>query len=274
MNLEDFVKELAVKLNKDNFELYRRRAASLVIDKDMDIDSLSKLINSTLYYDDLLGMFDSKKEMMDAVKRVMKETDVLLTNAREFYRNNKKSFGWFNKTTKDWLASPSNLIFFDMTDKVVDHWLNNPNSDIYTDTTTTNHFFNAINTNNKKFVTKIINHKNFKKIPSFHPLVSLLTTRGYEDLLTKSTFDKVFLHLVSLMNKYNVELIEVLTHVINHPLVELKYIEILPTEQQVSIYEYVKHYGIALHDDIMKFFFDITGDTDMLPSTAKDIFKF
>lgn len=274
MELKDFVKELAIKLNKENVFEYKQKAASLVMDEEMPIKDLVKIINSSIYYDDVLNMFNNKKEMIDAVKRVMTETNDLLISAREFYLKNKRSFVWLNDETKKYLANPKILLTHHMTDKVFDYFINNTNSSIYTDSSKNNLLYNIFNSNDKKRVTAVVNHKNFKLIPSYPPLVSLLTTTGYETLLTKTTFNKVLTQLVAIMGKEDIEMINTLSSIIKSPFIELKHIMMLPVDQQVDIYEYAKKNGIEINDDIRQYFYEITGDISMLPDKAKDVFMF
>ena len=241
--LKDFIKELAVELNKNNVDEYKKRAAALVMDiNSLSSEELAHMINSAKTYDEALELFNGDKKMLNAaVKKMMTETEYFLAIYKEYYMKNKKCFSWLNKITKMWISNPMYVPIEDMTDIVLTYWLDNPESKIYKDNSTLNPFFKVLETKNKKLIVKVINHKNFKLIPSHYPLVELLTRDDYVFLLTKKIFDKVFNILMKIIDS---DFSEELAPIIRLPYLEMKHFDMISTEQEIEMYEYAKQNNI------------------------------
>ena len=167
MRLEDFVKDLSINLNQNNWQAYKIQAASMLMDFDaLSGEELAEIINTGLSYNDVLTkIFDNNIDALNkAVKKIMTETTYILHFVKDMYLNDKSSYAMLNDTSKNFLARPSMIHVADMSDELFDDWIGNPSSDLYTQYNTHNRLFEIINRSDKNLITKVVNHKNFKNL--------------------------------------------------------------------------------------------------------------
>lgn len=281
MDLKDFLKDLAVNLDKTNIDQYKQRAASFITDIDsMNGDGLAKILNTSSTYDSALrNIFNGdEKKLVSAVKKMMKESGQFLKFAVEFYIHHKDSFKWFNKFTKLWLANPDHLEVDMMTDEVFDYWLDKDDGKLWSDSSMVNPFFRVIDTKNKKLIMKVLNHKNFKNFKSHYAVRELVVSKSYDSIMTKEMFDMAFTKTMEIISKgkgWNTDFSNELAPIIRSPYFDLKHLNLLTnTEQEISMYEYAIKNNIKLNNEVMKYFYDITEDPDLLPDEAKEVFLF
>src|SRR5574344_418806 len=110
MRLEDFVKDLSINLNQNNWQAYKIQAASMLIDFDaLSGEELAEIINTGLSYNDVLTkIFDNNIVALNkAVKKIMTETTYILHFVKDMYLNDKSSYAMLNDTSKNFLVRPS-----------------------------------------------------------------------------------------------------------------------------------------------------------------------
>jgi len=274
MELKDFVKDVALKLNRNNVDAFKRRAASLIMNIDeLSADEISKMLNTNNTYEKALFTVGGDVKVLNkAVKIMMKGTDHYLSFALEYYKKHKSSFKWMNTITKNWVSS--NIKFETMGADVLMYYLDNKNSFIYADDTISNDFQLIIDAKDKKLITAVVTHKNFKLIPSHYPMESLLSNNKYSYFLNDNIFDIVFPVMINIINKSGRDFTEGCASIIRSEYLKMKHISLLNTEQEIEMYEYMMAHNIKVSDDIMKYFYEITNDENLLPPEAKDVFLF
>ena len=277
MRLEDFVKDLSINLNQNNWQAYKIQAASMLMDFDaLSGEELAEIINTGLSYNDVLTkIFDNNIVALNkAVKKIMTETTYILHFVKDMYLNDKSSYAMLNDTSKNFLARPSMIHVADMSDELFDDWIGNPSSDLYTQYNTHNRLFEIINTFDKNLITKVVNHKNFKNLASHYPLIKLLSLN---ELLTKSTFDKVLVRTMQIIksgNNWNTDFSKELSILGKSPFLEIKHFDLVSDVQASAIIETMKANNTVISPDLMEYLYQRTGDELFLPQTAKDVFLF
>lgn len=279
MKLEDFVKELAINLTADNASMYKQQASALIMDVDtLTGGELASMINIYNSYGMILkNIFDGDtKKMNRAIKKIMTETEYPLFFAFEFYYKDKSAFSWFNKKTKENIAKPSVIPPKDMTPEVMNYWLDNSESQIFIETNMLNEFKFVVNSNDKKVVSEVTNHKNFKYVASQYPLVDILVKK--QELLTKDSFNKIFERAIKLINansRWNTDFSKDLAPIIKIPYFEMKHYLMLTDAQKKGMYEYAVENNIeVVSSEIRISLYEIDGDERFLPDDVKDIFIF
>ena len=114
MRLEDFVKDLSINLNQNNWQSYKIQAASMLMDFDaLSGEELAEIINTGLSYNDVLTkIFDNNIVALNkAVKKIMTETTYILHFVKDMYLNDKSSYAMLNDTSKNFLVSEPNIEF-------------------------------------------------------------------------------------------------------------------------------------------------------------------
>ena len=277
MRLEDFVKDLSINLNQNNWQAYKIQAASMIMDFDaLSGEELAEIINTGLSYNDVLTkIFDNNIVALNkAVKKIMTETTYILHFVKDMYLNDKSSYAMLNDTSKNFLARPSVIYVADMSDELFDDWIGNPSSDLYTQYNTHNRLFEIINRSDKNLITKVVNHKNFKNLASHYPLIKLLSLN---ELLTKSTFDKVLVRTMQIIksgNNWNTDFSKELSILGKSPFLEIKHFDLVSDVQASAIIETMKENNTVISPDLMEYLYQRTGDELFLPQTAKDVFLF
>lgn len=277
MRLEDFVKDLSINLNQNNWQAYKIQAASMIMDFDaLSGEELAEIINTGLSYNDVLTkIFDNNIVALNkAVKKIMTETTYILHFAKDMYLNDKSSYAMLNDTSKNFLAKPSVIYVADMSDELFDDWIGNPSSDLYTQHNIQNRLYDIINRSDKKLITKVVNHKNFKNFASHYLLLKLLTLN---ELLTKSTFDKVLVRTMQIIksrNNWNTDYSKELSILGKSPFLEIKHFDLVSDVQASAIIETMKENNTVISPDLMEYLYQRTGDELFLPQTAKDVFLF
>lgn len=277
MRLEDFVKDLSINLNQNNWQAYKIQAASMIMDFDaLSGEELAEIINIGLSYNDVLTkIFDNNIVALNkAVKKIMTETTYILHFVKDMYLNDKSSYAMLNDTSKNFLARPSVIYVADMSDELFDDWIGNPSSDLYTQHNRLNRLYDIINRSDKKLITKVVNHKNFKNLASHYPLLKLLTLN---ELLTKSTFDKVLVRTMQIIksgNNWNTDFSKELSILGKSPFLEIKHFDLVSDVQASAIIETMKENNTVISPDLMEYLYQRTGDELFLPQTAKDVFLF
>ena len=280
MRLEDFVKDLSINLNQNNWQAYKIQAASMIMDFDaLSGEELAEIINTGLSYNDVLTkIFDNNIVALNkAVKKIMTETTYILHFVKDMYLNDKSSYAMLNDTSKNFLARPSVIYVADMSDELFDDWIGNPSSDLYTLHNVHNRhnrMFEIINTFDKNLITKVVNHKNFKYLASHYPLIKLLSL---DNLLTNSTFDKVLTRTMQIIksgNNWNTDFSKELSILGKSPFLEIKHFDLVSDVQASAIIETMKENNTVISPDLMEYLYQRTGDELFLPQTAKDVFLF
>lgn len=277
MTLEDFVKDVAINLDRNNVDLYKQQATALTMDVDsLNGEELASMIQSIRSYDILLQRIfqGDEKKLKVSVTKIMQETNYTLTLAREVYLKDPKLFKIFNYETKLVILNPENIAIKDMTDEVFNAWLDLPTNSMYKITSTSNNFRFLIYSEDKKRITIAVNHKNFKKIPSQYPLFNLIINNS--NLLTKQTFDKVLVRIMEIIKagtNWNTNFATQLSPLGSSPYLQVKHFELFTDVQAEAIIEVAK-VNNNLDESVLTYMYARTGDENFLPKAAKDIFIF
>ncbi len=277
MKLEDFVKDLALNLTPNNAPMYKEQAVALTIDVDtLDGEALASMIQNINNYDSVLNRIfqgDTKK-LQKAVEKIMKETDYTLSIAQQFYLHNKKLFKIFNYKTRQWILNPEHIGILEMTNEVLNAWLDLPDNQMYSNTSTVNYFRYVLDTKDKSIITQVINHKNFNRIASHYAILDLLINN--ESLLTKQTWDKVLTRICGIINTrsgWNTNFSKELSPIGKSPYLQIKHFELFTDVQSEAIIEIAK-LNKSLDVNLLTYLYARTNDTDFLPETVQNIFVF
>ncbi len=277
MSLEDFIKDLSINLNQNNWKAYKIQASSMLMDFDaLSGEELAEIINTGLSYNDVLTkIFDNKIVALNkAVKKIMTETTYILHFVKDMYLNDKSSYTMLNTASKNFLVKPSVISVEDMSNELFDDWIENPSSDLYTLHNVQNRMFEIINTFDKNLITKVVNHKNFKYLASHYPLIKLLSL---DNLLTNSTFDKVLTRTIQIIksgSSWNTDFSKELSILGKSPFLEIKHFDLVSDVQASAIIETIKDNNTPISKDLIQYLYQRTGDEAFLPQTAKDVFLF
>lgn len=279
MDLKDFIKEIVTKLDRNNIEDYKKKAAELVFSSsdisDMSTDEIVDILNGFWDYDELKEKIfnNDDKLALEIIKKAMK-SDKSLNVANDVYLSNKRSFTWFNDASKKIILDEVDMS--EMSIAVFDYMMNDTTSRLYFDSGINNPLFIHIEQLNKKIVEKIILHKNFEKLNVWP--VFVIWINDEKIISTQKVFNKLYSRIMRLLgaagNGQYPNRESDFEELITSKFLKLKHIHSSPTEIQIAYYEYAVRNKVKLNDEIREFFYEITGDEEMLPQTAKDIFVF
>lgn len=277
MELKDFVKDLSINMDSNNWKIYKQQAAALTIDVDsLTGDELADIINNGLKYDQVLEKIfqGDLKRLNAAVKKLMSTTEYPLYFVSEYYMKNKKAFKWFNFKTQTKLANPQLIGIENMTAEVIKYWLDDTTIQMYKETNMTNDFRFVVASNDKNIVTTVVNHKNFKSVASHYSLRDLLTK---ENLLTKTTFDKVLTRTMQIINSgrgWNTNFAKELAFLGQSQYLQVKHFGMFSNAQAEAIIEVAEKSNNPMDSATLEYLYSRTDSDVFLPQTAKDVFLF
>ena len=277
MTLEDFVKDVAINLDRNNVDIYKQQATALTMNvDDLNGEELASMIQPIRSYDIVLDKIfqGDEKKLKVAVTKIMQETNGTLTLAKEVYLKDPKLFKIFNYESKLVILNPENIAIKDMTDEVFNTWLDLPSNSMYKITNTSNNFRFLIYAEDKKKITTAINHKNFKRVASHYPLFKLIVDNS--TLLTQQTFDKVLTRIMEIIKagtNWNTNFSKELSPLGNSPYLQVKHFELFTDVQAEAIIEVAKNNN-TLDTAILTYLYARTGDDKFLSPTVKEIFIF
>lgn len=278
MNLKDFAKEVAIKLNSNNVDEFKIKATQLILD-DLDSlsgDELSNIINTQMYYSKVTAIFNDTEKMLKAVKRLMKETKYALQTVSEMVSNHPELYDYLNDASKNELLGKDRFDASDFPDNIFKDWLDNSRNRLWTESNMNNPLKVLLQRDvSKDRIELIVNHPKFDNFQSHYVLFTLLIE--HDNLLTKDTFDKVLrraMDIISDAGAWNTNFAKELAPLIKKQWFQEAHFDLF-TDAQL---EGMRTLGKNLHNVLPKHIKEILhtkfGDEEFLSDEAKEVFLF
>jgi len=279
MKVDDFIKDLAINLNRHNANDYKQQASAMVLmnsKNKLNGEEVANLINIYSKYDDIIKLFPNTKSMLANIKIMMEETSYALQAAFDIYEKHPKAFNSFNNETKNLLFKNSNLDFGKMPMSVFDEYLEF-NDDLWKQGNMTNPLGNIMQNGGKpSHITKIVNHKKFSSFPSHYKLRDLLN--DYNNLIAnKKIFDKVYFRQMEILasgHGWNTDFVKELAPIIKNKYFTAENWKVLTPDQIEGMKNFAKKNIDIIPSETKAVLFDKFQDTEFISEEAKDLFIF
>lgn len=279
--LKSFVKDFAMNGNNSNWNSYLIKAKLLIIDeKNLSGEDIASIINSIPNYERFKQIFNSDKELIEKVKKMMKETEYQLINARYIGLEFPKLIDDFNEASKkefyNNVSVDSNCNKW-ATLKRINEFLNY-NDKIWTISNNTNLFHGITDYCDFKKIQIVIRHKRFKYFNSQYALRHLLVSNKIDNAKDFEIVIKQLMSIINNSNGWNTDFSTELTFLINNRFFKPEYLNIFSGNQQKAMLKYADDLPEdeinGFDESLKKYLYEKSGNEKFLGKDVKDIFVF